>query len=756
MIGIQTYDIDAIAKSLPQIGLGRHKVIFNPPRLDGVNVLVQVGGQGVRTNHCYIQREGSIPVIQALDPRTCLAEPINKFWINIALQKAKYIDLSGDYEEHLTIKIRPTLQEALDYLNCYSGPISIDIETDRDSNEILAIAISYKDRGVLSSMSIPFDAEGQPYWSEADELLIWQNLSDLLISQNPKIFQNFIFDTMYLRKYGLETRGPIIDTMILAHWINPELPKSLADLGRLYLTCDVWKGRDSWASNQSLWEYNAKDAGYTYLIFEAQKEKIKNDKILEYFSALSHEVLAICTRGWRLDVAAIGEMRSELSVSSQVLRSSLGNIAADLLPPKDSYTLRKGKPKPGITYYQREGSRDEYRYKQQTLPEGLLKLSEIGGAFEKKTKTQDFNPLSPKHVASILKAHGIKVPISRVSGNETTGEESLLRLLESNKLTPETGEFIEKTLELRGIEKLVSTYCDVALDPDGLCYFTLNIVGTVTSRFSSKKTAWGTGFNSQNLPKRFRKVLVPHDAKHVILNMDIKQADPHMVAWMSGEENMLKILNDPKGDLHAHTASQIFGYDITSREGYKDSFERKLGKACNNGLNYGMRVNKFIETCRKQGLALDLQTAQKAYDGYFKAYPKIRAWQDSTRTQVIQTRTLTTPFGRIRHFYGHMNDKLFNDALAYIPPTTVSDAVNRIWLLLQERNPQIVLGQCHDSLTLEVPATKVDEVAQSLIECSKEITFELNGRVCCFPIDIEIGKNWGELRKWIPSKPTLT
>lgn len=761
MIGVDTTDVEAIAKFLPQLGIGRHKVKFNPQNLTGLTCLVQIGGHEVRTNHCYVQREGSIPVIQILDPASCRTEPINKFWIITGLRKALYIDQFGDVEATLETKIRPSLADVKYHLTragFQEGFVSLDLEVDITTHEITVFGVSYRILGNLISMSIPLSSENAPYWSEEEEAEIWLLIANLMSSPNPKVFQNFIFDTMYLRKYGIEAKGRIYDTMILNHWIEPELPKSLADLGRLWLTCDVWKGRDNWASNESLWLYNAKDAGYTLLILERQIERLKTENRIDFVEnqlvPLSSEVLSVCSRGWNLDTNALGKVRTEFSTALVAVQQVLMAFTSDLLRPKVTYVERKGKPKIGVDYYRCVVS-DSKRYERQELPEGLRKLTEIGvPVFEKKTEERTFNPLSPLHVKDILRSCGVIIPIK--DGAESSNEDSLLKLIERKNVPLDVKDrFLKPLLDYRGLAKMISTYCDVLVDLDGVCRFSINIAGTVTSRFSSKQTPWETGFNAQNIPKSFRKVVIPFGqaGSNCIINLDFKQADPHMVAWLSGENEMLKILTDPKGDLHAHTASKIFGYDITQRPNYKESFERKLGKACNNGLNYGMQVNKFIETCRKQGLSLDNETAQKAYEGYFKAYPGIRKWQDSVRQQITQTRTLITPFGRKRYFFGYLDEKMINNALAYIPPTTVSDALNGLWLKFCQVNDDkntTIIGQCHDSLTLEAPVTKVDEICSLLYALAKTVTFNVNGQTCNFPTDLEFGSNWGELKKWLP------
>lgn len=766
-IGISTYS-EEVLKFLPQAGILRHQVVINPPTTEGLKVMVSVGGPMVRTTHCYIQSGDSIPVIQCLDPATIPTEPVNKVFILCALAKAKHIMDRGYTPYPISITISPSIEMVDHYFYQWEMEdfpiLSIDIETDLNTCELTTIGFAYEGAdGFIKAISIPFASENTSYWSEELEAVLWVRIAEILATEHPKVFQNFIFDTMILSKLGIDTKGPISDTLIAAHWIQPELPKDLATLGRLYLFCDVWKDQNSWVSNETLWEYNAKDAAYTLLILQKQREVMKNEKRLEFFDnqlvPLASEVLRVCERGWNLDSGVLKNLSSTLENETKLLRSSLEILAQDFIRPKTTYTHRKGQRDPQARYAIGLGNRRPIKavayneYREVTLPPDLIKLKDYPEPlFEIQVFDKVCNPNYYKDVIEVIEAMGIEVPPYK--GVKSVDDLSLMKILErlkSEDVMPR--QFIESLQEYRAKARLLSTYCQARPDEDGKYRFSISIPGTVEARFSSRQTPWETGFNSQNIPKSFRHLSVPHYRDWVILNADFRAADPHMVAWLSGEKKMQEILISG-GDLHAHTASGIFQYDITKVPGFnKDtSKERKLGKACNNGLNYGMQIFKFIDTCKTQGLDLTFEEAKKAYEAYFRLYPGIRIWQNSIKNQITRTRTLVTPFGRRRYFYGHMNDKLYNAALAWIPPSTVADALNSGWLKVAKkiRENDIraeVLQQCHDSMKFQVHKADIDVLAYCLLESYGEVKFNINGQVCNFPIEIEVGKSWGEMEK---------
>jgi uracil-DNA glycosylase family 4 len=168
---------------------------------------------------------------------------ILRYLIAADLRKAK--DFSGTRElmrPERNIRIVTRFEEAIDvidYYEHYEGVTAFDIEVLNYCLSCFSIADSgdsVTSIGVYDTMS------------EIQEVKLYQALQRYLLSPYPKIMQNGIFDTHFLRQeYGLETYGitdPAIykDTMIAHHVIYPDMPKSLAFLGSLYGgTQEYWK-----------------------------------------------------------------------------------------------------------------------------------------------------------------------------------------------------------------------------------------------------------------------------------------------------------------------------------------------------------------------------------------------------------------------------------------------------------------------------------------------------------------------------------
>lgn len=139
------------------------------------------------------------------------------------------------------ITINPQALDAKYFLeDAAQAPIlSCDIETEKRQITIIGFATSVS-RGFV----IPFWDKRKPdfsYFSEADELLVWDCVAALLRKHPRVLFQNGLYDVQYLWRMGIPVPGFTDDTMLLHHSMFPELPKSLEFLGSIYTNEISWK-----------------------------------------------------------------------------------------------------------------------------------------------------------------------------------------------------------------------------------------------------------------------------------------------------------------------------------------------------------------------------------------------------------------------------------------------------------------------------------------------------------------------------------
>lgn len=335
--------------------------------------------------------------------------------------------------------------------------------------------------------------------------------------------------------------------------------------------------------------------------------------------------------------------------------------------------------------------------------------------------------------------------------------------------------------EIRGLQKLHGTYLNIAFDPDGRMRCSYNPRGTKFGRLSSSKTIFGTGMNQQNLPQEFKKFIVADKGK-VFIELDKRQAEWVVVAYLTGDANMIKVVEEDR-DTHIHTAALMFNVphqiieyeskvvgsntdpDLINRLRTEDELlnkyaamlprtmsGRQCGKKSNHGLNYDEGYVQFALINE-----IDQSESKRIVNMYHLIYPGIRVWYQAIQRQLQKDRTLTNFFNRKVRFMDIWSPDLFKAAYSMLPQSTVVDSLNQgmvkmyddSWLIKEVDTE--VMAQVHDSILTQVPIefvaspefAKWQELCYDY--CSPEITY--NGRSFRIKTDMKIGKNWGAFHK---------
>lgn len=400
----------------------------------------------------------NVKIVPCIHPATVLREysylPLFDFDVRRAASEAK------TKENHVPIydyRIDPN-----SFLDLLERPIlSVDIETTKKDKTLLCIGFGHDWTGVV----YPFVVRNENY------------IRTLLASPIPKIFHNGIFDVSVLRHYGYEVNGYDHDTMIQAHVIDPELPRSLAFLVKTYTRMPYYKssGRagipddeKSWGegrSKEELYEYNAKDVIGTYQVHLEQMKEIEAKenlrRLYKYEMELQHCMLEVGMNGIRVD-----EERRQLL--REIVEYRIG----------DRYGI----------------------------------LDNLVG--------KRLNARSPKDVPDLLyrefalPAKRKKPKRGEVEGKLTTDEDALVKLISTVKTKLDTLKTEKARLEwrvklaslmllieLRGLLKLKSSYIDYTADPDGRVRSTWKVPATETGRLSAALWVMGTGMNLQTTPR---------------------------------------------------------------------------------------------------------------------------------------------------------------------------------------------------------------------------------------------------------------
>ena len=366
-----------------------------------------------------------------------------------------------------------------------------------------------------------------------------------------------------------------------------------------------------------------------------------------------------------------------------------------------------------------------------------LSLADLEKSIYKHSEIE-FNIDSPKQLGEILfgklmlddKAKKTK------TGQYKTDESTLLKLNGSHPI-------IEDILDYRTRRKLLSTYVDAL--PKLISSVTkkihTNYMQTVTStgRLSSNKP------NLQNIPvrtalgKEIRKAFCSSDNNHLLLCADYSQIELRIIAGLSKDEAMINAFTVGR-DIHTETASKIFKVDLerVSRE------MRGKAKMVNFGIIYGISAFGL-----SQRLGIKRKEAKEIIDNYFKEFPNVKNYMDSTINFAKKNGYVETLFKRKRFLKninsGNATMRGFDERNAINAPIQGSAAdiikiamINVHKQLLQHNLKSKLLLQVHDELVFDMH--KEEEVKLKLLvekEMMNAVKFDV-------PLEVEIGvgENW--------------
>lgn len=370
-----------------------------------------------------------------------------------------------------------------------------------------------------------------------------------------------------------------------------------------------------------------------------------------------------------------------------------------------------------------------------------------------KTPPGTLNLSSPKQLIEVItNVLKIKLKTDYKTHAATSGEEAL------NEAYAQGGNIALKSiLEARELNKIRGTYAEAVL-VDSVLYTSYGVANTVTGRRSARATIFtndqgdAIGTNAQNLPKQselgkqFRECLVARSG-YIFVSCDQAQAEDWVVsAIIADNGGGTKGLDELKNrvDRHKRLAMQIF--KKSEAECGKGTMLRYMGKKTRHAGNYGMQAPRMAAVLAAEGFAVNRKYCEVLLNGFHEAEPEIRGtFQYRIENDLRNSRTLRTPIGRSRYFFGLRpsadNGKLFKEAYSYIPQSTVGDNTGLAVLFCEVNQPGWVVMDHHDAVTLEVPDSESD-VCKAINLLSEAFNRELefpNGTVIQIPIEYELG-----------------
>ena len=358
---------------------------------------------------------------------------------------------------------------------------------------------------------------------------------------------------------------------------------------------------------------------------------------------------------------------------------------------------------------------------------------------------KDFNIGSPKQLGEII-YNDLK--IAKLKKTKKGSLATSASVLED--LAFKGHEFPKLILEWRQISKLKNTYTDALQDhinkKTKRVHTSFLLAATNTGRLASSDP------NLQNIPiksqdgKEIRKAFIA-EKENILISADYNQIEMRILADMADVKELKKAFKNNE-DVHSLTASQVFNLPIKKI----DEDLRRKAKAINFGIIYGITQYGLAKQ-----ISVSNQEAFEFIESYFKKFPEIKDYMESTKSFCRKKGYVNNIFGRRIHLRG-INDKNFSvrsfqERAAINAPIQGSAAdIIRLAMIkidkLIDENKKLnfkMLLQIHDELIFECPKKDENYAKDVIKDCMTSVSSS-DYHTFSIPLKVNInsGYNWGE------------
>ena len=604
------------------------------------------------------------------------------------------------------------MPDTLKDLNHYNE-IAVDLETcDPDLTTLGSGNVI--GRGHIAGISLAVEGwEGYyPIGHEGggnmDKTLIINWLKDVFKQEKTTfIFHNAMYDVCWLRSYGIEIKGRIVDTMIAASLINENrLSYRLDSLAKEY--CGIGKDEKVLQAAAKEWQIDAKkDMWKLPSMFVGQYAEQDAKATLKLWQVLQREIYA-------QEITNVFDLETNLFPCLVDMRFK--GVPVDI--------EKAGKIKKHLI----------------TEEKKLLK------------KIKDLSGIDVElwAAASIAKAFdALSLPYDRT---EKTGAPSFTR----NFLANHPHELAKCISGARELSKAHTTFIDTIVKHShkGRIHADINQIrsddgGTVTGRFSMSNP------NLQQIPARhpelgpmIRSIFIP-EQDCVWGSFDYSQQEPRILVHyaklqkLMGVDTIVEAYQSGNADFHQVVADMA-------------KIERKQAKTINLGLMYGMGKNKLMAE-----LGLMKDAAEKLIQQYHREAPFVKQLMEAVSRRAEDRGLIRTLEGRICRFdlwqpsqfgvfkplpleearkkYDEPLKRAFTyKALNRLIQGSAADMTKKCMVNLYKEGiiPHI---QIHDEVDISVESDEKAEKIISIMESAIELQVPNK-------VDFEKGNSWGDIK----------
>ena len=575
--------------------------------------------------------------------------------------------------------------------------ISVDTETsslDPQVAELIGISLSYAKN---ISFYIPV---GHKNIKSLNKDFVIKKLKPILEDPSiKKVGQNIKYDFIILKKYGVELNS-VEDTMLLSY------------------TLDAGNNRHNMDTLSEL-HLNHKTISYKDLVGSGKKQlkfsEVDIDKATEYAAEDADVTLRL------YEILSERVSDEKLSQIYEAFEKPMIKILSKL----ETYGIKVD------DNYLKELSK-KFEKRLEKIEKEIFKIS-----------GKEFNIGSPKQLGEIIYN---ELKIAKLKKTKKGSLATSAKILEDLALTGQ--KFPNLILEWRQVSKLKSTYTDALQDhinkDTKRVHTSFLLAATNTGRLASSDP------NLQNIPiktsdgKEIRKAFIA-EKNNVLISADYNQIEMRILADMADVKELKKAFKQNQ-DIHKLTASQVFGVPINKIS----EDQRRKAKAINFGIIYGITQYGLAKQ-----ISVSNEEAQEFINSYFKKFPEIKDYMNSTIKSCRKLGYVSNIFGRRIHLRG-INDKNFSvrsfqERAAINAPIQGSAAdiirlaMIKIDNILEEKKIAKMLLQIHDELIFEC-LKKDENNVKKLIQNAMVSVSSSEYHKFSIPLEVGVnsGNNWGE------------
>ena len=494
-----------------------------------------------------------------------------------------------------------------------------------------------------------------------------------------KVAWNWKFDDQINQKYRIFYRGTCLDGMLAKYLLNEEKPNDLKSMVRRYLPeYGNYEKQDAfdkipWDKKEldPLCHYGCQDTDYTLRLMIFFEKKLIDLGLYSTFRNLIMSASRVLTSVEKNGLYLDREFNNQLLETYKPKIDAARQAIYDL-PRVKKFEKRYNQEKIDKYIQSIESELEKLDYNdpkdKRKIASREQKISNIkAGIFTTKKEQELIRPInlgSPVDLPALMyseEGFHFEVIKNNESGKPSTDEETLTNLrLTVKKPDSPKAIFLDRLLELRGLEKMYKTYIEgwnEKVQDDNRLHGRFLIHGTTSGRLSSAEP------NAQQIPKTSVdpniKLQLKAPKGTLYIASDFSQAELRIMAHLSGDETYLNAFNSGQDP---HLAIAATKYHIPYEEAlkiYEDEnhpdhkiwkVRRKQAKQIAFGLIYGIGAKLLAVKLSdpKSGIIVTPEEAQKEMDIFFGQHPKLKTFLKKQEKFLRKRGYLVSLFGRKR------------------------------------------------------------------------------------------------------------